>query len=172
MAVAPALLMLAALPVNSNDVFVYLAEGRIAVIHGANPYAQSFELLVGAIKPLLDAGAAAGDIRSDVSADDVLGRDHEVELLDYGQPAESGPEVAQGRVGVRGDEQGLHGAIVCTLVATWGSSWLPLEDGIGRRRPETGQVRTEVTGGELRSRRPRGAAARARRRRSPASCNG
>ncbi len=45
---------------------------RAAIASGANPYAQSFDLLFGAIKPLLDAGAAAGEIRSDVSADDVL----------------------------------------------------------------------------------------------------
>ncbi|TDO54802.1 TetR family transcriptional regulator [Kribbella sp. VKM Ac-2527] len=45
---------------------------RAVIASGANPYAQSFELLVGAIKPLLDAGAAAGEIRPDVSADDVL----------------------------------------------------------------------------------------------------
>ena len=45
---------------------------RAVIASGANPYAQSFELLVGAIKPLLDAGVAAGDIRSDVSAEDVL----------------------------------------------------------------------------------------------------
>jgi AcrR family transcriptional regulator len=45
---------------------------RAVIASGANPYAQSFELLVGAIEPLLDAGVAAGDIRPDVSADDVL----------------------------------------------------------------------------------------------------
>ncbi len=45
---------------------------RSVIASGANPYAQSFELLVGAIKPLLDAGVAAGEIRPDVSADDVL----------------------------------------------------------------------------------------------------
>ena len=45
---------------------------RAVIASGANPYAQSFELLVGAIKPLLDAGVAAGEIRPDVSADDVL----------------------------------------------------------------------------------------------------
>ncbi len=48
MAVAPALLMLAALPVNSNDVFVYLAEGRVAVVHGANPYAHTYSEVAGA----------------------------------------------------------------------------------------------------------------------------
>jgi len=45
---------------------------RAVIASGANPYAQSFELLVGAIKPLLDAGVAAGEIRPDVSADDVI----------------------------------------------------------------------------------------------------
>ena len=41
-AVAPALLMLAALPVNSNDVFAYLSFGRIAAVHGANPYIHTY----------------------------------------------------------------------------------------------------------------------------------
>jgi AcrR family transcriptional regulator len=45
---------------------------RAVTASGANPYAQSLELLVGAIKPLLDAGAASGELRSDVSAEDVL----------------------------------------------------------------------------------------------------
>jgi AcrR family transcriptional regulator len=45
---------------------------RAVIASGANPYAQSFELLVGAIKPLLEAGAGTGDIRADVSAEDVL----------------------------------------------------------------------------------------------------
>jgi hypothetical protein len=45
---------------------------RAVIASGANPYAHSFELLVGAIKPLLDAGVAAKEIRPDVSADDVL----------------------------------------------------------------------------------------------------
>src|SRR3954471_526176 len=45
---------------------------RAVIASGANPYAQSLELLVGAIKPLLAAGAAAGELRSDVSAEDVL----------------------------------------------------------------------------------------------------
>ncbi|MEI8406792.1 MULTISPECIES: TetR/AcrR family transcriptional regulator [unclassified Kribbella] len=45
---------------------------RAVIASGANPYAQSFELLVGAIKTLLEAGAASGEIRTDVSADDVL----------------------------------------------------------------------------------------------------
>ncbi|NIK55549.1 TetR/AcrR family transcriptional regulator [Kribbella shirazensis] len=45
---------------------------RAVIASGANPYAQSFELLTGAIKPLLDAAAAAGDVRPDISADDVL----------------------------------------------------------------------------------------------------
>ncbi|MFI6831119.1 MULTISPECIES: TetR/AcrR family transcriptional regulator [unclassified Kribbella] len=50
-----------------------MAEALRAVIAaGANPYAHSFELLVGAIKPLLDAGAAAGELRPDVPAEDVL----------------------------------------------------------------------------------------------------
>ncbi|HEY3562425.1 MAG TPA: TetR/AcrR family transcriptional regulator [Kribbella sp.] len=45
---------------------------RAVIASGANPYAQSFELLTGAIKPLLAAAAAAGAIRSDASADDLL----------------------------------------------------------------------------------------------------
>jgi hypothetical protein len=42
MALGPALLMLAALPVNSNDVFGYISTGRVAVVHGANPYAHTY----------------------------------------------------------------------------------------------------------------------------------
>jgi len=42
MAVAPVALMLAALPVNSNDVFAYLSFGRIAAVHGANPYTHTY----------------------------------------------------------------------------------------------------------------------------------
>jgi AcrR family transcriptional regulator len=45
---------------------------RAVIASGANPYAQSRELLVGAIKPFLEAGAADGVIRADVSAEDVL----------------------------------------------------------------------------------------------------
>ena len=42
MGLAPALLTLAALPANSNDVLFYLALGRILVVHGANPYTHSY----------------------------------------------------------------------------------------------------------------------------------
>ncbi|MET7278500.1 TetR/AcrR family transcriptional regulator [Kribbella sp. NPDC005582] len=45
---------------------------RAIIAAGANPYDHSLELLVGAIEPLLAAGIASGDLRSDVSADDVL----------------------------------------------------------------------------------------------------
>ncbi|RZU20496.1 TetR family transcriptional regulator [Kribbella rubisoli] len=45
---------------------------RAVIASGADPYAQSRDLLVGAITPILEAGAAAGDLRSDITADDVL----------------------------------------------------------------------------------------------------
>jgi AcrR family transcriptional regulator len=45
---------------------------RAVIASGADPYAHSRDLLVGAITPILQAGAAAGDLRSDVTADDVL----------------------------------------------------------------------------------------------------
>ncbi|HEY4571208.1 MAG TPA: helix-turn-helix domain-containing protein [Kribbella sp.] len=45
---------------------------RAVIASGADPYAHSRDLLVGAIKPILDAGAASGELRSDVTADDVL----------------------------------------------------------------------------------------------------
>jgi AcrR family transcriptional regulator len=45
---------------------------RAVIASGTNPYAQSLELLKGAINPLLAAGAASGDLRSDVSAEDLL----------------------------------------------------------------------------------------------------
>ncbi|WBQ05578.1 TetR/AcrR family transcriptional regulator [Kribbella sp. CA-293567] len=45
---------------------------RALIAAGADPYAHSFELLVGAIQPLLEAAAAADEIRSDIAAEDVL----------------------------------------------------------------------------------------------------
>lgn len=45
---------------------------RAVIASGADPYAHSFELLVGAIQPLLEASSAAGEIRSDIAAGDVL----------------------------------------------------------------------------------------------------
>ncbi|GAA1638633.1 TetR/AcrR family transcriptional regulator [Kribbella alba] len=45
---------------------------RAVIASGADPYAHSFELLVGAIQPLLEASAAAEEIRSDVAPGDVL----------------------------------------------------------------------------------------------------
>lgn len=45
---------------------------RAVIASGTNPYARSLELLVGAIRPFLEAGVAAGELRADVSADDVL----------------------------------------------------------------------------------------------------
>jgi AcrR family transcriptional regulator len=45
---------------------------RGIIAAGADPYAHTFELLVGAIQPLLEASAEAGEIRSDVAAADVL----------------------------------------------------------------------------------------------------
>jgi AcrR family transcriptional regulator len=45
---------------------------RALIASGADPYAHSFELLVGAIQPLLAAAAAAGEIREDFAAEDVL----------------------------------------------------------------------------------------------------
>jgi hypothetical protein len=45
---------------------------RAIIAAGANPYDHSLELLVGAIEPLLAAGVAAGELRSDISADDIL----------------------------------------------------------------------------------------------------
>ncbi|GAA0575590.1 TetR/AcrR family transcriptional regulator [Kribbella sandramycini] len=50
-----------------------MAEALRAIIAaGANPYDHSLELLVGAIDQLLTAGAASGDLRTDISADDLL----------------------------------------------------------------------------------------------------
>ncbi|TWD80517.1 TetR family transcriptional regulator [Kribbella amoyensis] len=45
---------------------------RAVIAAGADPYAHSFELLGGAVRSLLEAGAAAGELRADVRADDVL----------------------------------------------------------------------------------------------------
>ncbi|WP_211589375.1 hypothetical protein [Microbispora sp. H11081] len=45
---------------------------RAVIASGADPYAHSRELLAGTIGALLDAGGAAGTLRRDVAAEDVL----------------------------------------------------------------------------------------------------
>ncbi|MEU5867103.1 TetR/AcrR family transcriptional regulator [Nonomuraea sp. NPDC047529] len=45
---------------------------RALVEAGANPYAQSKELMLAALTELLDAGAKAGTIREDIGADDMF----------------------------------------------------------------------------------------------------
>ncbi|MET8280847.1 helix-turn-helix domain-containing protein [Micromonospora sp. NPDC005174] len=45
---------------------------RLVIATGANPYAQSRDLLLAALGRLLGAGAAAGSVRGDVAAGDVL----------------------------------------------------------------------------------------------------
>ncbi|MFC4588943.1 TetR/AcrR family transcriptional regulator [Sphaerisporangium corydalis] len=45
---------------------------RAVIASGVNPFAQSRDMLVGAITTLLDAGAAAGTVRADVEPGDVL----------------------------------------------------------------------------------------------------
>jgi AcrR family transcriptional regulator len=45
---------------------------RALIASGADPYAQTLDRLLGAITTLLDAGAAAGTVRSDVDPRDVL----------------------------------------------------------------------------------------------------
>ncbi len=45
---------------------------RAVIVSGGNPYAHSRDKLTSAITTLLDAGAAAGSIRSDVAPMDVL----------------------------------------------------------------------------------------------------
>ncbi|GGO19970.1 TetR family transcriptional regulator [Microbispora rosea subsp. aerata] len=45
---------------------------RTVIASGANPYAHSRDRLLGAIGTLLDAGVAAGTLRRDVTAEDVL----------------------------------------------------------------------------------------------------
>ena len=51
----------------------YMADALRAVIaSGGNPFAESRDRLIGAITSLLDAGAAAGTLRSDVEPYDVL----------------------------------------------------------------------------------------------------
>ena len=44
---------------------------RAVIASGGNPYAHSRDLLLGAIKTLLDAGMAAGTLRADVLPEDV-----------------------------------------------------------------------------------------------------
>ncbi|GGO06447.1 TetR/AcrR family transcriptional regulator [Microbispora bryophytorum] len=45
---------------------------RAVIASGANPYAHSRDRLIGAIGTLLDAGGAAGTLRREVAAEDVL----------------------------------------------------------------------------------------------------
>ncbi|MEU1423710.1 helix-turn-helix domain-containing protein [Kitasatospora sp. NPDC005751] len=45
---------------------------RAVVASGSNPYADSRELIQGALAALMDAGNAAGTIRSDISASDMF----------------------------------------------------------------------------------------------------
>ncbi|MGV9214918.1 TetR/AcrR family transcriptional regulator [Micromonospora sp. RB23] len=45
---------------------------RLVIASGANPYAQSRDLLLAALGQLLAAGVAAGAVRADVAAGDVL----------------------------------------------------------------------------------------------------
>jgi AcrR family transcriptional regulator len=64
----------------------YLAEALRAVIaSGGNPFAESRTRLVAAIAALLDAGAATGNLRSDLDPNDVLVAINGVSLA-AGQP--------------------------------------------------------------------------------------
>jgi AcrR family transcriptional regulator len=45
---------------------------RAVIASGGNPYSESKDRMTGALSALLDAGAAAGSLRSDVEAGDVL----------------------------------------------------------------------------------------------------
>jgi AcrR family transcriptional regulator len=64
----------------------YMAEALRAVIaSGGNPFAESRRRLIAAITPLLDAGATAGTLRSDLDPNDVLVAINGVSLA-AGQP--------------------------------------------------------------------------------------
>jgi AcrR family transcriptional regulator len=60
---------------------------RAVVASGGNPYAQSRDRLTAAVTTLLDAGAAAGTVRSDVEPGDVLASLSGVSLA-AGEPAQ------------------------------------------------------------------------------------
>ncbi|MFB9674830.1 TetR/AcrR family transcriptional regulator [Streptosporangium vulgare] len=60
---------------------------RAVIASGGNPYAQSRDRLVEAIATLLEAGAAAGTVRSDVEPADVLASMGGVSLA-AGEPAQ------------------------------------------------------------------------------------
>ncbi len=45
---------------------------RAVIASGGNPFAHSRDRMVGALCTLLDAGVAAGTVRSDVAPEDVL----------------------------------------------------------------------------------------------------
>jgi hypothetical protein len=60
---------------------------RAVIASGGNPYEQSRTRLLGALTTLLSAGAAAGTVRSDVAAEDVLASLSGVSLA-AGEPAQ------------------------------------------------------------------------------------
>jgi AcrR family transcriptional regulator len=60
---------------------------RAVIASGGNPYAQSRDRLVATLTDLLDAGAAAGTVRTDVAAGDVLAGLSGVSLA-AGEPAQ------------------------------------------------------------------------------------
>ena len=64
----------------------YMAEALRAVIaSGGNPFAESRRRLIGALTPLMDAGATAGSLRSDLDPYDILVAINGVSLA-AGQP--------------------------------------------------------------------------------------
>ncbi|WBB67163.1 TetR/AcrR family transcriptional regulator [Micromonospora sp. WMMD812] len=60
---------------------------RLVIAAGSNPYAQSRDLLLGALGLLLEAAAQAGTVRGDVAAADVLASLSGVSLA-AGEPAQ------------------------------------------------------------------------------------
>ncbi|MDO3706058.1 helix-turn-helix domain-containing protein [Micromonospora sp. C28SCA-DRY-2] len=60
---------------------------RLVIAAGSNPYAQSRDLLIAALTRLLDAATAAGAVRADVRAEDVLAGLSGVSLA-AGEPAQ------------------------------------------------------------------------------------
>src|SRR5215510_5423559 len=52
--VLPALFAFAALPANSTDILAYAGQGRVAAIHGANPYLHTYSEFADSFSPFME----------------------------------------------------------------------------------------------------------------------
>src|SRR5262249_4861343 len=52
--VLPALFAFAALPANSTDILAYAGQGRVAAVHGANPYLHTYSEFADSFSPFME----------------------------------------------------------------------------------------------------------------------